>query len=271
MAHGRSQGAGLLGRHRECEALERLLASVRTGQSRALVLRGEAGVGKTSLLEYLDEQASGCCIARAVGVESEMELAFAGLQQLCAPYLDRLKGLPAPQGESLATAFGLRDEGAPNPFLVGLALLHLLSDVAEERPLLCLVDDAQWLDRASAQALGFAARRLVAESVGMVFTVRESSEAQDLTGLAELPVHGLIDRDARALLESVITGPLDERVRDRIVAETRGNPLALRELPSALTPAELAGGFGLPNASALSGRIEESFRRRLISLPRETR
>ena len=200
-----------------------------------------------------------------------MELAFAGLHQLCAPMLDRLERLPGPQRDALGTAFGLRDGDAPDRFLVGLAVLSLLSDVAEERPLVCVVDDAQWLDRASAQALAFVARRLVAESVAVVFAVRESGDEQDLTGLPELVVHGLADADARALLASVITGPLDERVRDRIVAETRGNPLALLELPRGLTPAELAGGFGLPDAPALSGRIEESFRRRLTPLPPATR
>ncbi|MFL6296927.1 MAG: AAA family ATPase, partial [Actinomycetes bacterium] len=261
----------LRGRRRECAALDRLMESVRAGQSRVLVLRGEAGVGKTALLDYLLERASGCRIARAAGVESEMELTFAGLQQLCAPMLDRLRRLPGPQGDALATAFGLRGGDAPDPFLVGLAVLSLMSDVAEERPLVCLVDDAQWLDRGSAQALAFVTRRLAAESVAVVVAVRESGDDQGLTGLPELLVRGLADRDARALLESVITGPLDERVLDRIVAETRGNPLALLELPRGLTPEELAGGFGLPDAVALSGRIEESFRRRLTPLPPATR
>ncbi len=247
------------------------MENVRGGQSQVLVLRGEAGVGKTALFEYLQGQASGCRIARAAGVESEMELPFAGLHQLCAPMLHRLGRLPGPQSDALGAAFGLREGDAPDRFLVGLAVLSLLSDVAEEYPLVCLVDDAQWLDRASAQALAFMTRRLVAESVAVVFAVRESGDEQDLTGLPELLVHGLADPDARALLASVITGPLDERVRDRIVAETRGNPLALLELPRGLTPAELAGGFGLPDAPALPGRIEESFGRRLTPLPSATR
>ena len=200
-----------------------------------------------------------------------MELPFAGLHQLCAPMLHRLGRLPGPQGDALGAAFGLREGDAPDRFLVGLAVLSLLSDVAEEHPLICVVDDAQWLDRASAQALAFVTRRLVAESVAVVFAVRESGNEQDLTGLPELQVPGLADPDARALLESVITGPIDERVRDRIVAETRGNPLALLELPHGLTPGQLAGGFGLPDAPALSGRIEESFRRRLEALPADTR
>ena len=265
------RGPRLHGRREECAALDRLVEDVRAGQSRVLVLRGEAGVGKTALLEYVQGRASGCRIARAAGVESEMEIPFAGLHQLCAPILHRLGRLPGPQGDALGVAFGLREGDAPDRFLVGLAVLSLLSDVAEEYPLVCVVDDAQWLDRASAQTLGFVTRRLVAESIAVVFAVRESGDEQDLTGLPELLVHGLADPDARALLASVITGPLDERVRDRIVAETRGNPLALLELPRGLTPEELAGGFGLPDAVALSGRIEESFRRRLTPLPPATR
>ena len=247
------------------------MASVRAGPSRALLLRGEAGVGKSALLEYLVQHASGCGIARAAGVESEMEFAFAGLQQLCAPFVDRLERLPGPQREALGTAFGVRDGDAPDRFLVGLAVLSLLSDVAEERPLVCVVDDAQWLDGASAQALAFVARRLGAESVGLVLAVREPAGARHLEGLAELVVGGLDDGDARALLEAVVAGPLDERVRDRIVAETRGNPLALLELPRGLTPAQLAGGLGLNGGPALAGRIEESFRERLERLPPSTR
>ena len=230
------------------------MASVRAGPSRALVLRGEAGVGKSALLEYLVQRASGCAVARAAGVESEMELAFAGLQQLCAPFVDRLERLPGPQRDALGTAFGLRDGDAPDRFLVGLAVLSLLSDVAEERPLVCVVDDAQWLDGASAQALAFVARRLGAESVGLVFAVREPAAERHLEGLPELVVGGLDDGDARALLEAVVTGPLDERVRDRIVAETRGNPLALLELPRGRTPAELAGGFGLDGGPGVVAR-----------------
>jgi DNA-binding CsgD family transcriptional regulator len=261
----------LRGRSGECEALVGLLEGVRAGESRVLVLRGEEGVGKTALLEHLLERASGCRVARAAGVESEMELAFAGVQQLCAPFVDRVERLPDPQRDALLSAFGLRGGEAPNRFLVGLALLSLLSDVAEERPLVCVVDDAHWLDRASAQALAFVARRLVAESVAVVFVVREPSADRELEGLPELEVRGLDDGAARALLDSVVTGPLDARVRDRIVAETHGNPLALLELPSGLTPAEMAGGFGLPDAPALSGRIEESFRRRLTTITPATR
>src|SRR4051794_26387392 len=264
-------GPRLLGRRSECAALDRLVASVREGHSRALVLRGEAGVGKSALLEYLARHAAGCHLARAVGVESEIELAFAGLHQLCAGFLDRLDGLPAPQREALGTAFGLRGGGAPERFVVGLAVLSLLSDVAEERPLVCIVDDAQWLDDASSQALAFVARRLGVESAGLVLAVREPSDERHLAGLAELAVGGLDEQDAHALLDSVVTGPLDARIRDRIVAETSGNPLALLELPRGRTPAQLAGGFELDGAPALSGRIEERFQERLAELPAATR
>jgi DNA-binding CsgD family transcriptional regulator len=236
-------------------------------------MRGEAGVGKTALLDYLVANATSCRIARAAGVESEMELAFAGLHQLCAPMLDRLTVLPGPQADALGTAFGLSAGRAPDRFLVGLAILSLLSEVAEERPLVCVVDDAQWLDRASAQTLAFVARRLLAESVGLVFALREQNDAEELAGLPEQTVGGLADDDARALLDAAIPGRLDERVRDRIVAETRGNPLALLELPAGLSMAELAGGFGLPDVLArrsLATQIEESFLRRLRSFPVET-
>src|SRR3954447_15884243 len=264
-------GPQLLGRRSECAALDELVVSVRAGPSRVLVLRGEAGVGKSALLEYLVRGAAGCSIARAAGVESEVELAFAGLQQLCAPFVDRLDRLPAPQRDALGTAFGLRGGNVPDRFLVGLAVLSLLSDVADDRPLICVVDDAQWLDAASAQALAFVARRLGVESVGLVFAVREPAVESHLEDVPELILDGLDHDDAQQLLDSVITGPLDERVRDRIVAETRGNPLALLELPRGRTPAELAGGFRLPEGPALSGRIEESFHERLAPLPRSTR
>ena len=264
-------GRRLLGRHSECSTLDELVAGVRAGLSRALVLRGDAGVGKSALLEYLAQHASGCAVARATVVESEMELAYAGLQQLCAPFLDRLERLPGPQRDALGTAFGLRDGDAPDRFLVGLAVLSLLSDVAEDRPLVCIVDDAQWLDLASVLALAFVGRRLGVESIGLVFAVREPSDERHFEGLPELEVGGLDDRDAHELLSTVVTGPLDERVRDRIVAETHGNPLALLELPRGWTPAELAGGFWLSEGRALPGRIEQSFRERLAPLPPATR
>jgi DNA-binding CsgD family transcriptional regulator len=262
---------GLLGRRSESQTLDRLLEAVRGGESRVLVVRGEPGVGKTALLQYAIDSASELRVVRAFGVESEMELAFAGLQQLCASMLDLLERLPGPQRDALATAFGLRAGDTPDRFLVGLAALGLLSEVAGDRPLLCVVDDAQWLDRASAQALGLIARRLVAESVALLFAARVGSDERELAGLPELVVEGLRDDEARALLGSVIRGPLDDHVRDRIVAETGGNPLALLELPRGLTPAELAGGFGLPHASPLPDRIEDSFRRRLAPLPTGTR
>src|ERR1700729_594137 len=258
----------LHGRRGEREVLDRLLAAVRGGQSRVLVVCGEAGVGKTALLESVIGSASGFRVLRAAGVESEMELAFAALQQLCAPLLDRLDRLPAPQRDALGGAFGLRAGGTPDRFLVGLAALNVLSQVAKERPLVCVVDDAQWLDRASAQALVFVARRLLAESVALVLVTRAPGE--ELEGLPRLVLEGLRNGDARALLGSAVRVPLDERVRERIIAETRGNPLALLELPRGSTPGELAGGFGLLDASGLSGRIEDSFRRRLAGLPAET-
>src|SRR4051794_1369663 len=260
----------LLGRRSECETLDRLVATVRGGESAVLVVRGEAGVGKSALLAYLIERASGCRTARAVGVESEMELPFAGLHQLCGPMLDRLDRLPGPQRAALATAFGLSAGDPPDRFLVGLAVLSLLSEVAEDGPLICAVDDGQWQDRASAQTLAFVARRLLAEAVGLVFAVREPSLTQDLAGLPELVVGRLHEADASALLHSAIPGRLDERVTDRIVAEARGNPLALLELPRGLTSAELAGGFGFPDLMPLANRIEQSFLRQLDSVPPDT-
>ena len=269
--HSPVQGraTGLTGRRRECDVLDQLIDAVRAGKSRALVVVGEPGVGKTALLEYAAGRASGCRVVRAAGVQSEMELAFAGLQQLCAPMLDRVDRLPVPQRDALWTGFGLRAGPAPDRFLVGLAVLSLLSEAAEEQPLVCLVDDEQWLDSASAQVLGFVARRLAAESVGFVFAARVPGA--ELAGIRELAVGGLREAEARALLDSALAGPLDERVRGRLVAETRGNPLALLELPRELTPAELAGGFGLPGAAPISGRIEEMFRRRVEALPTGTR
>jgi hypothetical protein len=203
--------------------LSSLVAAAKAGRGQVLVLRGEAGIGKSTLLDFLLERATGCRVGRATGVEWEMELAFAGLHQLCSPYLDRLKKLPAPQREALGTAFGLRPGGAPDRFLVGLAVLTLLSDVAEERPLICIVDDAQWLDPASTQTLEFVARRLVAEPVAMVFAERESDGEPTLTGFPELIVPGLSAGDAATLLQSATTGALDPRVRDRILAECHGN------------------------------------------------
>ena len=259
----------LIDRQAERGVLEGLLEAIRAGESRALVVSGEAGVGKTALLEYLSQQASGCRLARAAGVQSEMELPFAGLHQLCAPMLDNLPHLPRPQREALRTAFGISAGSAPDRFLVGLAVLSLLSDAAEQQPLVCVVDDEQWLDRASAQVLGFVAGRLMAESVALIFAARVPSSA--LMGLPELAVEGLADSDARALLDATLTGPVDSRVLDRIVAETRGNPLALLELSRAVSPRQVAGGFWLPGAVRLSGGIEEHFRQRIEALPTTTR
>ncbi|MET8655146.1 helix-turn-helix transcriptional regulator [Nocardia aurea] len=263
---------GLRGRRRECEPLDRLLVDARSGRSQVLVLRGEAGIGKSALLEHLVRGAAGCRIARVGGVESQMELAFAGLHQLCAPMTEHLDRLPGPQRDALAVAFGLSTGSAPDRFLVGLAVLSLLAEVAEEQPLICVIDDAQWLDQVSAQTLAFVARRLLAEQVALVFAVRTPTpEGGDpLAGLPELAVQGLRDGDARALLESVIPGRLDERVVDRIVSEARGNPLALLELPRGLTAAELAGGFGRPDARPVASQIEQSFLRRIEALPSAT-
>jgi DNA-binding CsgD family transcriptional regulator len=258
----------LLGRRSESEALESLLDAIRGGESRALVVRGEAGVGKTALLDHAIERATGFRVARAAGVQSEMELPFAGLHQLCATMLDRLPCIPVPQRRALGTAFGLAAGSAPDLFLVGLAVLSLFSEVAEEHPLLCVVDDSQWLDQASLRALAFVARRLGQEAVALLFAVREPSE--ELQRLPELLVEGLGNGEARSLLGTLFGWPLDERVRDRIIGETHGNPLALLELPRGLKPGEPIGGFWLPAALPLSGRIEESFRRRLEQLPTDT-
>jgi DNA-binding CsgD family transcriptional regulator len=254
----------LAGRVAECARLDRMLVAAQAGQSAALVVRGEPGIGKTALLEYTAERARGCRVLRAVGVESEMELPFAALQQLCAPLLGGLERLPRPQRDAIGTAFGLSSGARPDRFLVGLALLSLLSDAGEAQPLVCLIDDAQWLDRSSAQVLAFVARRLQAESVVLLFAEREPVALSELAGLPDVRPERLSDADARTLLARVFTGPLDDRVRERIIAETRGNPLALLEL----SPAELAGGFGVPGG--LPGRIEASFQRRVGQLPAET-
>ncbi|WP_037499895.1 helix-turn-helix transcriptional regulator [Solirubrobacter soli] len=260
---------GLLDRVDERAALEQFVAGVRAGESRVLVLRGEAGVGKTALLRYLSDTADGCVVAQAAGVESEMELAFAGLHALCARMLDRVDDLPGPQRDALSTAFGLSAGPPPDRFLVGLAVLTLLAEAAEERPLVCIVDDAQWLDSVSAQTLAFVARRLLAERLGLVFALRESADTHALEGLPELVVEGLATDDARTLLDAAIPGPLDPRVTAQILAETRGNPLALIELPRGLTPAELAGGFGLLETRRLASRIEHTFLQRVQALPRD--
>jgi hypothetical protein len=232
----------LRGRTTECALLADLLGAIRRGEGRSLVLRGEPGIGKTALLEHLVESASEMTVLRATGVESEMELAFAGMHQLFLPLQDRFDLVPAPQREALEVVFGLRTGRAPDRLLVGLAVLSLLSEVAAERPLLCVIDDAQWLDRGSALTLGIVARRLVAERIGIVFAARRPSE--ELRPLPALEVRGLRHEDARALLGSAVAFALDERVRDQIVVETRGNPLALLELPHGLTQPQLAAASG---------------------------
>ena len=260
----------LLGRAGERQALDRLLGDVRDGQSAVLVIRGEAGVGKTALLQYCARRASGFRIAQIAGVEAEMELPFAGLHQLCAPMLERLDALAEPQREALTVALGFSSGDTPDRFLVALAALNLLSAVAEQQPLLCVVDDAQWLDGESRQVLGFVARRLVAESVAIVLVARAPADSPEFEGLPNSPLAGLDEDDARALLARAIPGRLDDRVRDRILAETRGNPLALLELPQGMSAAERAGGFELPAARDLPGHIEGHYSRRVGALPETT-
>ena len=260
----------LRGRVSECATLRGLIATVKSGSSQVLVLRGEAGVGKTALLEFTAEMASGVRCLHVAGVQSDMELAFAGLQQLCAPLLNHHDELPEPQREALNVAFGRGVGAAPDRFLVGLAVLSLMAAAADDRPLLCLIDDTQWLDQVSAQTLAFVARRLLAEPVGIVFAARDAG-AQALAGLPELMIGGLSDADARDLLDSVVLGRIDARVRDRIVAETRGIPLALLEVPRNVSAAELSGGFGNLGVRRSAGQIEESYVHRVQSLPADTR
>lgn len=261
----------LLGRPAERRVLAEVIDAVRNGESRVLAVSGDAGVGKTALLEHLAAQAAaaGCRVVRAVGVQAEMELAYAGLHQICSAMLGNAESLPPPQRQALNTALGVLVGPPPDRFLVGLAALGLLSDVAGKRPLICIVDDRQWLDSASAQALEFVARRLDADSVGLVFASRDPIES--LASFPSLGVDGLPPDDAQSLLDTVLVAPIDAKVRDRIVAETKGNPLALLELPRGLSPAELAGGFGLPGVHRLSGRIEDSFGRQIDALPEDSR
>jgi len=271
MPDPRPSQARFLDRNRERETLDRFVEETRASRSRVLVLRGDAGIGKTALLGYLSDVAAGCRIARVVGIESEMELAFAGLHALCAPMLGRLGHLPVPQRDALNTAFGMSAGPPPDRFLVGLAVLSLLADTAEEQPLVCIVDDAQWLDRVSVQTLAFVARRLLAEPVGLVFALRESSDDHELGGLPELVIEGLAADDARRLLDATIPGSLDARVRDRILGEAGGNPLALLELPRERSTIAVAGGFGLPLEAPLTSRIEQGFVRQLEPFSAGTR
>jgi DNA-binding CsgD family transcriptional regulator len=254
---------GLIGRQVECQALDRLIETVRAGESGSIVLRGDPGIGKSALLDHVADRAQGFRVERAVGIESELELAFAGLHQLCRPMLDHLGRLPAPQGDALSTAFGLSTGATPDRFLVGLAVLGLFAAAAEERPFVALIDDVQWLDEVSAQVLGFVARRVRGESVALVFAVRSVDDRGALMGLPELRLTGLDDLDAHALLESTLLGPMDAAVRERIVADSRGCPLALLELSRGLSLADLAGGFGLPSTVPLVSSLEQTYISRL--------
>ena len=263
--------AGLLGRQQECDALDDLLADARAGHSAALVVRGEAGIGKTELLKYLLDRAVDCRILRAAGVESEMEFSYAGLHQLCIPLLSNLKQLPGPQGDALSTAFGLRSGQVPDRFLIGLATLSLLADAGGDKQLMCVIDDAQWLDQASALTLAFVARRLVAESVVMVFAVREPASGPVLDGVPELWVGGLPLDASRELLDSVLPDRLDKRVRERILAEAQGNPLALLEFPRGVTALEAATGLVGAEELTMPGQLERGFLQRVQDLPEDTR
>ncbi|MDR0181993.1 helix-turn-helix transcriptional regulator [Lysobacter arvi] len=271
MSGAARRSSQFLNRIEERGALSHLVERVRASQSQVLVLRGEAGSGKTSLLRQLSEEATGARVIWATGVESEMELAFAGLHALCVPFLDRMGRLPQPQHEALRKAFGLSAGPPPERFLVGLAVLGLLAEAAEDQPIVCVVDDAHWLDQMSSETLKFVARRLLAERVGLIFSVREQGGETVLAGLPDLVLKGLDLEHATLLLENALSGPLDEQVKARILDETRGNPLALIELPRGMTPAELAGGFAFPAPRNLTKRIERSFIRRFERLPRDSR
>ena len=261
----------LTGRSRERQELDQALGRARAGESAVLVLRGEAGIGKTALMQYAAGQALDCRIVQITGVESELELPFAALHQLCGPMLGELEALPEPQEQALQVAFGLTPGPVPDRFLVGLAVLSLMAEVAAKRPLACLIDDAHWLDDASRQVLGVTARRLLAESVLLVFAVRESGEERLFPGVPELTVEGLVEQDARGLLAAVTPGGLDAGVRNRLVADTGGNPLALLELVATMSEAELAGGFALPPSSTVSSQLQDRYSRRVRALPEPTR
>ena len=257
--------SSLYGRQTECAALDSLLHRVRGGRSAVLLLCGDAGIGKSALLRYVCDRAADCTVARCVGVESEMELAFAGLHDLCTPLLSWLDALVESQRDALSVALGLTSGERPDPFMVALAALNLLAQAAEERPLLCVVDDVQWLDQASAQVLGFVGRRLLAEPVGLVFAARTMSAPEDpLAGLPDLGLSGLDEQSARMLLESVSAARLDESVGRRIVEEAHGNPLALLELVSV----DFAGGFAMPDTASVPRRIQDQYLTRLRGLPK---
>jgi DNA-binding CsgD family transcriptional regulator len=260
-----------VGRTVERELLDRLLSNVRGGQSGVLVIRGEAGIGKTALLRHAARQAAGFRVAQVTGIQAEMELPFAGLHQLCSPLLTQIDALPQPQAAAVRVAFGLASGPPPDPFLVALAVLTLLSAAAEERPLLCLVDDWLWLDGASGRSLAFVARRVLAERVALIFAVREPARRPELDGLPDLVLEGLDDASARELLARAVPGRIDERVERRILVETRGNPLALLELPRGLTAVQLAGGFAPPAGGDVSGQLEDHYLDRIRALPASAR
>src|SRR5919197_781099 len=264
------RGLGFLGRTSERQRLDGMLAQARDGQSAVLVMRGEPGIGKTALLRHAARQGSGVQLAEVDGVQAEMDLPFAGIHQFCAPLLDRLQALATPQQDALRVALGVSSGNAPDKFLVAVAVLNLLCATAEDRPLLCLVDDAQWLDTASLQALGFVARRLFAEPVAMVFSLREPVTTRALDGLPQLTLEGLDEPDSRALLSRAVPGRLDDHVRDRIIAETGGNPLALVELSQTMTAAERAGGFAPAVSGDLPIQLEERYLARVAALPEAT-
>ncbi|MFD7754669.1 AAA family ATPase [Streptomyces sp. NPDC059757] len=256
-----------LGRRAECALFDRWQDAVKAGRGGALVVLGEPGIGKSAMLDHMASTAVGFRVVRAAGVEAEAELPFGVLHQVCAPFLATLEHLPGPQQNTLAAAFGLRTGAAPDRFILGLAVLGLLSEAASHQPLICVIDDAQWLDPGSAQALTFVAHRVGAEPLGLVF----ATAGGGLGGLQQVVLTGLGPGDARALLHSALHVPLDEEVVDRIAAEARGNPLALLELPRAMTAAGFACGFGPTDTAAVPGRIEDSFRSRVLSLPPATR
>src|ERR1700677_829364 len=264
----------LVGRDAECAAVDRLLRQVRDGASGALVVRGEPGIGKSALLDYAAHNAAGFLIVAVTGIESEMEVAFAALQQVCAPLTKHLGQLPPPQAEALRVALGLSSSAPPDRFLAGLGVLSLIAEGADAQPLLCVIDDAQWIDQTSLHALAFAARRLYGESVAMIFAARTGFQVPDLAGLPELALAGLPEPDARAVLAAVVSGRLDERVRDRILAEAAGNPLALLEFSREVTAAgDLAGGFGVSPwmVRPRADRVAERFLARVVTLPAATR
>ena len=268
---GGAELSGLVGRAAELESVSELLEAARNRRSGVLVVRGEAGIGKSVLLDFAAARADGFNVLRVSGVESEVELPYAALQQLCRPFIDRVPALPAPQRAALLTAFGLGAGSPPNRFLVGLAALQLLAGLAEDQPVLAIVDDAQWLDRVSVQTIEFVARRLLAEQIVLLIAARDAPDRGDFLGLPELRLQGLGNADATVLLGSVVAGPTDPRVRERVLAESRGNPLALLELPRTWTSAELAEGLtdALPAASV--GSLEDGFAKRLRSLPADSR